>query len=713
MVELRDEFHWGGYAYSGMVYAKTRKGDYPHPDWSDEDVTTARNIISGELPRVPTRPTRSRAWFPETFLFAPLVVTDPRGFAELEARVPDQTTTWQVLALAHGSNGAQAADVTTFEGTLPVVVEISHAGPLVVGDVMSLPIQVINRREAPLDTLLTVSVSGAAAGTNREPVSLGPGETATFFGDVRPTSPGEVVVTASVEPWDSMERRIEVEPRGRPTLVERHGTLGSAREISIETPSDGTHRRAQLTIVSGALGLIRSELDVGLARGQPDEHTLLLATIAPTLAKAVGAELEPGSLRTLRLLATQRALRASPTPSLELALTLGLAAALSDDPALLAFSPRWVQVVASAQRPDGTFGGESGWPLQRVLVTTAESIEMLSASKRSEREAGRARVRATGAFERHLRQIADPYTAARVLVSGATESAWSGQLIERVVSAIVSEDADASEGRKIVHTPAGVVRSDGKAPPDMESTALAALALLRHGGFEGPAGDLAMSVLGAYSPSKGWGDARSNLVCLRAVTSVFAKPPPERVEVLLSMDGRVLAAGQLSAGRRQDRLVMEAPVGLGGRHDFSISATPAFSGLSYTLSLESFSPWPRAADVRIELPRSFESGRKAAVALTTPLPPSAAVVEVPLPPGFWVDPSGLDGLVRTAQLSSHRIDTDRARLEVPAAVGPELSIELIVVPSVSGRFHTQPVRVYSVDEPGDSMFSSEPEWVVK
>ncbi|MBI4818529.1 MAG: hypothetical protein HY791_19840 [Deltaproteobacteria bacterium] len=33
MYMFRDEFVWGGYAYSGMVYAKIRKGDYPHPDW--------------------------------------------------------------------------------------------------------------------------------------------------------------------------------------------------------------------------------------------------------------------------------------------------------------------------------------------------------------------------------------------------------------------------------------------------------------------------------------------------------------------------------------------------------------------------------------------------------------------------------------------------------------------------------------------------------
>ncbi|MBI2374655.1 MAG: hypothetical protein HYV07_11725 [Deltaproteobacteria bacterium] len=33
MYMFRDEFVWGMYAYSGMVYSKIRRGDYCHPDW--------------------------------------------------------------------------------------------------------------------------------------------------------------------------------------------------------------------------------------------------------------------------------------------------------------------------------------------------------------------------------------------------------------------------------------------------------------------------------------------------------------------------------------------------------------------------------------------------------------------------------------------------------------------------------------------------------
>ncbi|HEX8819018.1 MAG TPA: alpha-2-macroglobulin family protein, partial [Archangium sp.] len=67
----------------------------------------------GEAPATP-----GRAWFPETFLFEPLVVTDASGLASVPVKVPDRLTQWRVLALAHSRSGAQAGAVARFAGTL-------------------------------------------------------------------------------------------------------------------------------------------------------------------------------------------------------------------------------------------------------------------------------------------------------------------------------------------------------------------------------------------------------------------------------------------------------------------------------------------------------------------------------------------------------------------------------------------------------------------
>ncbi len=84
-------------------------------------------------------PAATRAWFPETFLFNPLIVTDASGRADVKVKVPDRLTTWHVLALAHSREGAQAGTTTDFLGTLPTYVDPVVPKQLVAGDEVRLP----------------------------------------------------------------------------------------------------------------------------------------------------------------------------------------------------------------------------------------------------------------------------------------------------------------------------------------------------------------------------------------------------------------------------------------------------------------------------------------------------------------------------------------------------------------------------------------------
>ncbi len=109
--------------------------------------------------KTPEGPTR--AWFPETFLFEPLVVTDDRGAAVVPVRVPDRLTTWRVLALAHARTGAQGGAVASFLGTLPTYVDPVVPAFLVQGDVVRMPIQIINTTANDVSTALEISAQNA------------------------------------------------------------------------------------------------------------------------------------------------------------------------------------------------------------------------------------------------------------------------------------------------------------------------------------------------------------------------------------------------------------------------------------------------------------------------------------------------------------------------------------------------------------------------
>ena len=99
----------------------------------------------------------TRAWFPETFLFEPLILTDAKGHATVPVKVPDRLTSWRVLALAHSRQGGQAGAVTSFLGTLPSYVDPVIPGFLMAGDEVRLPVQLVNTTTADLSTTLKLS----------------------------------------------------------------------------------------------------------------------------------------------------------------------------------------------------------------------------------------------------------------------------------------------------------------------------------------------------------------------------------------------------------------------------------------------------------------------------------------------------------------------------------------------------------------------------
>ncbi|MFT7519457.1 MAG: hypothetical protein ACI9MC_001599, partial [Kiritimatiellia bacterium] len=103
---------------------------------------------------------KARTWFPETFLWQPLVQTDSDGVAQVDVLVPDQLTTWRVLALAHSRAGSQAGAVHTFDSRMDLYVDPVIPDFLHVGDRLDLPVQVVNTSATSSSQTLNVMTTG-------------------------------------------------------------------------------------------------------------------------------------------------------------------------------------------------------------------------------------------------------------------------------------------------------------------------------------------------------------------------------------------------------------------------------------------------------------------------------------------------------------------------------------------------------------------------
>jgi hypothetical protein len=253
--------------------SRTRAPDSPEPKPAPGakggDLTVANNEAE----------TATRAWFPETFLFEPLIVTDDTGAATVPVKVPDRLTTWRVLALAHTRTGSQGGTVTSFLGTLPTYIDPVVPPFLIVGDEVRLPIQVVNTTEAAVATTITVDAKGAtvtgAGGTRAIP----PAGSVVEYATLRATQAGTVHLRTVLAGTDAVERSFDVLPSGMPVRITRTGTLAAPRTLTLDGPanSDPSTDRVRLLVYPGALALLRSELSASVSRGgvADDAYALL------------------------------------------------------------------------------------------------------------------------------------------------------------------------------------------------------------------------------------------------------------------------------------------------------------------------------------------------------------------------------------------------------------------------------------------------------
>ena len=676
-------------------------------------------------------PAPSRSWFPETFLFEPLVVTDAQGKATVRMRVPDRLTTWRVLALAHARNGAQAGAVTSFLGTLPTYVEPVVPAFLIAGDEVRLPVQIVNTTETAASGALHVTaqgatVSGAPGGTLTVPASGSRVEYLTL----KAPQPGTVSLNVGFGGTDAVVRSFEVLPAGRPVSETRSGTLAAPRTLTLQGPpgANPATDRVSLRVYPGALALLRAELGAVIGRGgvAEDAYALLLAGRAGELLQSLGDKADPDALRTLSILAGQRVIRHARTADPAVATLLAEAAlAHPESPVMVRLGQRLVATLASGQRPDGSFGGDTGggWTAQRMLVATADGVRAVAAAAalpaataQERQRAKNVRVRASSVFERFFEQIPkdDGYTAAAILASGAIDGPLADKLKKQVLEHIV-----ASGDTKALSIGDNVVRADGARPSSLEATALAVLAL--QGSPDAPMADLGANLLGGYNAGFGWGDGRTNLTCMQAALLLFKDPMPPGTTITLKKDGQVVTEGVLDKDRLREVLTLEAPAGgAAGAHQWELTATPAVPGLGYALTLESWVPWEKTPaeqglEMFVELAPGASVGKPVEVTLRAIAPASTPTeLVLMLPAGVQVDSPSLDKLVEAQTITSYAAADGKLTLQVPGLdPGRTFAAKLRLIPTLAGKLSSPASTIGVAGRPDQTFFVPPTLWTIK
>ena len=626
----------------------------------------------------------TRSWFPETFLWAPRVVTDERGAAEMTVTVPDSLTTWRVLGLAASRDGAQAGDVHTFASTLPVYVDPRVPEKLRQGDRVEVPVRVVNTTDSEVVSKLSVratGLEGSAVGTVRVPAGGSVVETVTLSAP----EPGAAALEAGLEGADALVKPVRVTPTGRALSRSRRGLFGGASSFELETPAGAEYAELSLTVFPGPLGVLKRELLTAGGGGLDDQaYAFVLGATGGALLEQLAAsptDEDHDSLRATRLRAQQKLVTGLPSADeVERATVLLAADHATEDPIAERMAARSRGQLRQEQLGDGSWTTPQGTSLQEFLARTAWICAAVDDPGTT--------VRCGAVFERNAAHLlaektGDAYTAALVLRSGAASEALRDQLRELVAASI----EEGPEGLPRVTLPEGVRTPDGRAVTDLEALAAAMSAFDDAG-----ARPLAAAVIASYDKRRGFGDGLSGLLALEALERVGAPETPEQLEVRLVVDGEVVERHVLRGDALRETVVLKASAPTSGVHRYAIEADEVLPGLAWHLDLDAYVPWtgdagPEGLDIEVEH-EALAFGRSAEVALTASAPTGQALVIHHAPPvGFVIDEDSITGgTVRS-------VDDSGLVVEVPAGHGGFATVSYRGVPTLRGQLSTGPATV--------------------
>ncbi len=648
-----------------------------------------------------------RAWFPETFLFEPLVITDEAGRASLELPVPDRLTDWRVLGLAHDRAGRQAGDLVHFASTMPLYLDLPEPPTMRVGDRLVLPLQAVNQRAEPWRGELRSALEGSASlHTPSRTLQVGAAGAEALSLLVRADRPGPGVLEVELGSVDRVSRPVTVVPTGRPVVETVAGSLSSARELSLELPAAAVPKAStlELTVYPGPLAVLDAELArAGGQDGslQESAYAYALTGRGRDLAKRMGIQADDDALRALRLRSYQDLVRHARVPSVQQALVL-LAAVRGwpEDPLAARLAERLAGQLAHNQSPDGSFA--AGWRSERVSLEHALAFTAEAARLTGELEP-RVAQRAEGFVARQVDGVRDAHTAAALLAAGLVEPRHQPAL-----RALVREAVELQEGGTATMIADDRARTaEGSEPGQMERCALAVLALDGDPESEALRQALGSTLLASYDPLQGFGDGLVGLLALDALAALFDQPLPESVQVKLWLDGQVVATQRLDlAAGFTPSVARHVLPSDGGTHSVRIEAEPALPGLGFTLA-ETHWLAPTAGgqrggfELRVDTPATARVGEPATVGIVAS-PPGGEGLDLllELPAGMEPDEPSLEALEDSETILAWESAQGRLRLELPPQPdGALFQADLRLIPTVAGLLHWGRATLALADDP--------------
>ena len=701
---------------------------------------------------------RVRNYFPETMLWMPEVRSNVDGRAQVEVEIPDSITTWRVEATASAWDGRMGYARTGVPVIKPFFAELELPTQLTQGDLVEVPITLVNNSDAPIQTTLTATAADGLA------LSRAPAETLDVPAKARRQAValvlaqvpgrGTLTVTARVEgrEGDAVQRAATIAPDGRQLRRSSSGIVGQGWRASLAVPQSALEgsTSGEVKVYPGVVADALEGLD-SMLRGptgcfeQTSSAHFPNVMVLRALKQTSPADWPGGeekwkeahdNAQELVTLGIQRILSFQhggggfslyPARSPRVMLTayglMQLAATrevTTIDDNMLARAAQWL---VSQQNSNGTWpayasrltGGSSGGGDDVAqLRATAFALWGLALAPEAAQRYQPAIERAVAHIIAHSGDVSSPNalaTAANALIAaGRPKEAQA--LLSRLATSARREGDVAWWSSKHPTWLGGYGRY-----ADIETTALVIHAMLSAEGTGADSGDLLQRglryIARARSPWGGWGSTQATAWSLRALERLRALDSGEPVTLTITHGGRPMTrrAGplgplQLKPGDVQ-RYAWDVEPVQAGAAEFNITSTGSTSAMALA-SVSYAVPWsdPEATDAEARLKLEIEASNRAprrgqAISVNVTLTNTtrdhhgATIVELPLPPGAWIERDDLEDWKRQGRIDRFEVLPTHARLYLAELdAGAQRAFTYQLTPLVRGRFSLPPARAY-------------------
>lgn len=742
--------HLSGQPYAASLSAvpSRKKSSQPTPAAAeagrDREEGRGGKLGNGEtgkldlISRFPNFPALPFPPFPSAFT-APNVITDEAGKAQLKVPLTGAITTWRLTAFGSSADGEWGDEQRELRVFQDFFVDLDLPATLTQGDEISVPVTLANYLDRPQKVRLTVIREPWFTLTEpaEREVNLPANERVVEFFPLRAEQVGQHVLTLHADsaatpgvPGVAIRREVQVEPAQREFRKAFYGRLEGSVTRTITIPAEASDglSRVEVQVYPDLFSQVQEGLD-GLERSANGAE-------AASLYARLGADLEPAPPpppefqararravnRGYQILLSQEVAGGgfsdtgrAPADLLRSAQSLAwlreMARVWEVDPALLERTEKWLR---ARRTSDGVWKPPAGvladWPEEneRTLAVTALVTWMFLEGKDQKAPALE---RSLSYLQERSRRAADAYTlalCANALVAAEPDEPTSQQVLERLIELRRTDH----QGASWPVDRSTLTGARGEAAT-LETTALAAQALLRAEPFSEVAEAAVSFLLQERGPDGTWGSPSATFQALRALALALEKTDPKRIRGLVVVEANGQQAGELRFARQdqsQPKSVEVSPP----LHEGHNKITLTFKGRGepwYRIVSQYYWPWadrPAPAGPEIELQVDYERPELAPgeklpcqvrVRNRRPQPTGEVRVDVGVPPGCAVSEEALQ---RELPPAVRQFKPDGPRLTFrlkPLSPAEEIRFRFHLQARLPAVVQTPPSRAYEVANP--------------